>query len=248
VRVFGLTGFPLQHSLSPDYFKNKFLKLGLNEHCDYRLFPLEDIKGLRALANATAGLEGLNVTIPHKKSVLSQLDIIDGIAEEVGAVNTIRISKDGIWTGYNTDVTGFRRSIAPFLRPEHQRALILGTGGSSLAVQYVFRSLGIDYYLVSRGESDFHSGLIQYGDLNAEFMQSIGLIVNSTPVGMWPHETQMPAFSETFFRSGQLVIDLIYRPAPTLFLRTAASRGAEVLDGSSMLHLQAEASWEIWNK
>jgi shikimate dehydrogenase len=248
VRVFGLTGFPIEHSFSPAYFKEKFIRLGLQDLCDYRLFPLQDISGIRAMASVISGLEGLNVTIPHKNTIIPFLDELDETASSVGAVNTIRISNEGTWKGYNTDVTGFRRSIAPFLRSEHHRALILGTGGSSRAVQFVLRQLGIDTFLVSRSASDFGSGRLCYQDLNIDFLRTIGLIVNTTPVGMWPEQEQMPPFPVEFFRPGQLVVDLIYRPSPTLFLRTAARHGAEILDGTSMLHQQADAAWEIWNK
>lgn len=248
MRIFGLTGFPLGHSFSPDYFKQKFISLGLEGQCDYRLFPFEDVSEIRATLSAAAGLEGLNVTLPHKSAIIPFLDETDSTAAAVGAVNTIRIFPDGRWIGYNTDIIGFRKSISPFLRTGQDRALILGTGGSSRAVQYVLKDLGIDYFLVSRAETDAAQRVISYSDLQPEFASMFGLIINTTPVGMWPGTHLMPDFPVAAFRSGQLVVDLIYRPAPTLFLQKAREAGADILDGNSMLRLQADASWEIWNK
>jgi len=237
---YGLIGYPLGHSFSPTYFTKKFAALGTD--AEYKAYPLESITEFPSLV-ATHNFKGLNVTIPYKETVIPFLDILDAIAEKVGAVNTIAF-KSGTKKGYNTDVAGFENSLAPLLRSHHDSALVLGTGGASKAIAYVLEKLGIPYTKVSRTKSE---GVYTYEELSNELIAENRLIINCSPVGKSPNVDEAPAIPYEGISNKHLVYDLIYNPAETKFLQLAKAQGAVIKNGFEMLELQADAAWEIWN-
>jgi len=243
MRLFGLIGYPLTHSFSKKYFTEKFEKEGLDD-CRYELFPIESITELPGLISQHPDLEGLNITIPYKKQVLPYLNHTAFIPAGLEACNCILFS-EGQLIGYNTDVVGFRESLRPVLRPDQQSALVLGNGGATAAVIFALQQLGISYHIVSRAlqpGSDF-----TYQDLNQSIIQSHPIIINTTPVGMYPKEEYCPDIPYESIDERHLLFDLVYNPAQTLFLRKGAERGATIKNGEDMLLLQAEESWKIWN-
>jgi len=239
----GLIGFPVNHSKSPEYFLNKLKDLGKDEH-SYAAFELEDINDFPAFLEQNPDLVGLNITIPHKETIIPFLDHIDCEAKEIGAVNTIVKTEKG-WVGYNTDCWGFRRSMQPFLKGRHERAIILGTGGASKAVGHALRGLGVSTTIVSRTSS---IGDICYSDLTKEAMSHHLLIVNCTPVGTWPDVELCVDIPFEGLTDEHLVVDLVYNPETTTFMKKASHSGASVMNGKDMLRLQAEKSLEIWIK
>ena len=236
-KTLGLIGYPLGHSKSPELFKK------LAPGVKYHLYEDAEVD-LEALTQAKPNLLGLNVTIPHKETVISQLSFIHKAAKAIGAVNTLVKTEDG-WHGYNTDYWGFRRSLGPFLKGSHDRALILGTGGAAKAVKYALEDLGIATALVSRitGKGD-----VNYDQLTEVAIAHHKLIVNCTPVGTWPKIDDCPSIPFGGISEGHLVVDLVYNPEETLFLKKAKKSGASILNGSDMLRLQAERSLEIWKE
>jgi shikimate dehydrogenase len=247
MRRYGLIGYPLSHSFSQRYFTEKFEREGIRD-CTYSNFSLQEIGELSGVL-ADPLLCGLNVTIPYKQQVMAFLDAPSAVVEEIGACNCIRVV-DGFLTGYNTDVVGFGQSLVPRLEPHHRQALVLGTGGAAKAVEYVLRKLGIGYRRVSRspgpGLNDY-GGDLGYGDVTAELLDSATLIINTTPVGMYPRVDECPPLPYEALTSRHYLYDLIYNPERTLFLRQGEARGAVVENGHEMLVLQAEESWRIWN-
>jgi shikimate dehydrogenase len=246
MKSIALLGKKLSHSFSPAYFKNKFKQNGLDDY-QYELLELESLTDLRHLVNKREDLIGFNVTIPYKVEVLNYLDELDDSAKKIGAVNTVKIhrEKEGVrMIGYNTDAHGFRFSIKPFLNVHHQKALILGDGGAAQAVAYVFDDLGIDYLFVSRNKKKSNS--VMYSDLNEFAIRSYKLIVNCTPVGMFPNIDETLAIPHEAITADHLCVDLIYNPEETNFLRHAKEKGAIALNGLSMLHLQADKAFEIF--
>lgn len=243
---FGLVGQSLSHSFSRDFFTKKFAAMQLADH-SYELFELKTINEFTGLIQAEKDLAGLNVTIPYKIAVIPFLTSLAPEAEAVGAVNTVKITHTGqntILTGHNTDVYGFEMSIKPFLESHHQRALVLGNGGASKAVQYVLRKLGIDYNVVSRNPA---KNQLNYNDINEYVLKHHLFVINTTPLGMSPNTGGCPALSFDMVGDSHFFVDLIYNPAETVFLQKAKQQGARILNGTSMLHLQAEKAWEIWN-
>lgn len=243
MKIFGLIGYPLTHSFSKKYFTEKFEKLGLTD-CSYELFPIEQIEDLPQFIANNPNLVGLNVTIPYKEAVLPYLTGLDVTAKAVEAINTILI-KGGEFTGYNTDVIGFSQSIKPLLHPQHERALILGTGGAAKAVAHVLKGLGIQYYFVSREKKNSPNSLT-YSELNQAVFNACKLIVNATPVGMYPNIDNASALPYEFFTAEHLAYDLVYNPTDTRFMQLAAQQGAHAVNGLNMLYSQAEAAWKIW--
>lgn len=239
--VYGLIGYPLSHSFSPGYFKEKFAKAEID--AVYRLFPLANIKELPKLLAEHSSLSGLNVTIPYKEQVIPFLDDIDNAAKTIAAVNCIKIS-NGKLKGYNTDVIGFEQSLAPLLQPQHTKALVLGTGGAAKAVAYVLDKLNIDYKLVS---SSGKIGTVAYEDISAATVDEHTLIINTTPLGMHPNIDACPDIPYSALGETHLLYDLIYNPEETTFLKRGTAQGATTKNGYEMLVLQAEASWDIWN-
>lgn len=239
--TFGIIGYPLSHSFSAVYFAKKFAA----EHIDatYTPFPLEHIGDFPALLQNHNTLRGLSVTIPYKTAVIPYLDSLDVTAEAVGAVNSIAI-KNGFKKGYNTDVTGFEESLRPLLSAQHNAALVLGTGGASLAVAYVLEKLNIPFLKISRTKKD---KCITYGELDTAIVSSHTLIINTTPAGMYPKVDECPELPYASIGKEHLLYDLIYNPDETKFLQLGKQNGAAIKNGLEMLYLQAEASWRIWN-
>lgn len=242
MRVYGLIGYPLTHSFSPDFFKTKFEKEGIHDAV-YHAFPLASIDALPRLLKEQPAVCGLNVTIPYKEQVLPFLHARDAVVEAIGACNCIRIH-NGRLTGYNTDVMGFRESLRPHLLAHHCNALILGTGGAAKAVAYALQQLNINYRFVSSQQKD---GVLQYADISASVLASHTVIINTTPVGMFPHTAESPVLPYQLLNTSHLLYDLVYNPAETAFLKAGLQQGANAVNGLAMLQLQAEESWKIWN-
>lgn len=247
MRIFGLAGNPLDHSYSGEYFTRKFSDEKIAD-CRYDLFPVKEAAVIRKMAEDRAELEGLNVTSPFKKSVIPYLDDLDEAAKKIGAVNCIRICrrKGGIFLkGYNTDAPAFRDSLFPLLNARYNKALILGTGGAADAVQYALSQLHIGFRLVSRNPG---TDMLAYNQLNRSLMEDYFLIINATPVGMYPDAGKCPPVPYSLLSESHLLYDLIYNPAMTLFLQKGRQQGASVKNGLEMLRRQAELSWKIWNE
>jgi len=247
MRCFGLIGFPLSHSFSKKYFTEKFEREEIPD-CRYDNFPIEHIDLLMSLISRNRDLCGLNVTIPFKEQVIALLDELDREAAEVGAVNTVRILRNDhkIWLkGFNTDVFGFQKSITPFLHNHSYNAFILGTGGSSKAVDFVLKKMGMKVIFVSRNPSrENHKS---YKDLH-KLIRQPAVIVNASPSGMYPHTDNCPDIPYELLTPDHILFDLVYNPPQTLFLSKGKERGATIINGLQMLHMQAERSWEIWNE
>ncbi|MBI1192822.1 MAG: shikimate dehydrogenase [Bacteroidetes bacterium] len=251
-RVFGLIGYPLSHSFSPGYFAEKFLREGIAD-ARYEAFPLANIQEFPDLLRREPNLCGLNVTIPYKQSVMAYLDAIDDDARAIGAVNTIHFGPNGRLTGYNTDWIGFLASIQPLLNhwakglsQQPTGALVLGTGGSSKAVHFALRKIGLQTRSVSRAHG---SGVdYTYGELTAEVLRQYPVIINCTPLGMHPDVLSRPEIPYELISSEILLFDLVYNPAKTIFLTKGELAGAATGNGLAMLYGQAEAAWGIWEE
>jgi len=246
MRKFGLIGYPLGHSFSKKYFTEKFH----NEHitdCSYDNYPLTSLSQLAGLITNEPELTGLNVTIPYKSGVIKFLDQISPEAEEIGAVNVLTIKRlnDKISIcGHNSDVNGIHDSLLPFIKPEIKNALVMGTGGSSRAVCYVLRKMGISINQVSRSKKP---GLLVYSDINQSLLDNTGIIINTTPLGMFPDIDSKPDINYDLLTGKHILFDLVYNPELTSFLRMGKERGCTTISGLKMLHSQAEKAWEIWN-
>ncbi|MGM5630251.1 shikimate dehydrogenase [Apibacter raozihei] len=234
----GLLGKNISYSFSQNYFSQKFKTLGLDGYT-YQIFDIQDKKDIPTLFEMEE-LNGFNITIPYKQEIIKYLDELSPEAEKIGAVNTVKISGNKK-TGYNTDAVGFKNSLIPLLKPHHTSALILGSGGASKAVAYVLNSLQIDYLVVSR------TGNTNYDLLDQKILDNHPLIINTTPVGTFPNIEHMPSVPFEHFTPEHLVYDLIYNPEETRLLTAARNKGAQIKNGLEMLHLQAEAAWDIWN-
>ncbi len=241
-KLYGLIGYPLGHSFSKKYFTEKFKREGIRA-CRFETFPIPVIDDFPALLAAHPDLCGLSVTIPYKGQVLAYVQEQSDEVLATGATNSLRI-RNGRIKAFNTDITGFRISFTALLQPRHTRALVLGTGGASKAVQYVLRELGIGYTLVSRHAA---AGQLTYSSLTEQILQDYPVIINCSPVGMYPNDQQAPEIPYAGITADHYLYDLVYRPDPTRFLQYGKERGAIVKSGLDMLELQAEASWRIWN-
>ncbi|NQX98232.1 MAG: shikimate dehydrogenase [Flavobacteriales bacterium] len=242
---YGLIGHPLSHSFSEKYFTGKFEKESIID-CSYELFDIENINQLPEILEKNPNLKGLNVTIPYKEKVFNILTEIDETAAAIGAVNTIKISNNQhSLKGYNTDYYGFKKSLKPFLDINHERALIFGSGGASKTVKYVLNELNINCLIVSRNPIEKNE--IAYTDVNEYVIKHHQIIVNTTPIGMYPDIENCPLFNYENLTSKHLLYDLIYNPTETLFLKKGRQQNCITLNGLQMLKLQAEKSWEIWN-
>lgn len=244
---YGLIGYPLGHSFSISYFNQKFADEGIN--AKYENFEIMSIDQLQEILDTNTTLRGLNVTIPYKEKVIEFLDSITPEAQAIGAVNVIRVIHEGKnikLKGYNSDVIGFTQSIEPMLDKKwHKKALILGTGGASKAINYGLKSLGLDTVFVSRYQ---RPGTIQYETITPEVVKEYNVIINCTPVGMYPHSEECPPLPYEAMDYHTILYDLIYNPDETLFMRKGREQGAEVKNGLEMLLLQAFASWEFWHE
>ncbi|MBP3834468.1 MAG: shikimate dehydrogenase [Prevotella sp.] len=242
---YGLIGYPLGHSFSISYFNEKFESEGID--AVYENFEIPQIDDVKEIIDSNPDLKGLNVTIPYKQQVLKYIKELSPEAKAIGAVNVIRIEHKGnktVLKGFNSDVIGFTKSIEPILNTYHKKALILGTGGAAKAVQYGLQSLGIETLFVSRTKK---KNAITYEEVTADIVREYNVIVNCTPVGMYPHIDECPKLPYEAMDSHTLLYDLLYNPDETKFLRLGAGRGATVKNGLEMLLLQAFVSWEIWN-
>ena len=246
MRKFGLIGYPLGHSFSKKYFTEKFR----TEHiidCSYENYSLKSLYGFRKLVAEDSELHGLNVTIPYKSEIIMLLDIIETEAEEIGAVNVIKIKRTGGLVkliGFNSDVTGIRDTLIPFMTGNVRNALVLGTGGSSKAVSHVLKKFGLKVDLVSRIRKP---GVLSYSDIDAKMIEHTQLIVNTTPLGMFPDIDNRPDIDYKKLNSNHILFDLVYNPELTSFLIMGAEQGCRILSGIKMLYSQAEKAWEIWN-
>jgi shikimate dehydrogenase len=242
--MYGLIGNPLGHSFSAKFFNEKFRKEGIEE--SYNLFPLPDILCVNEMLRENKELKGFNVTIPYKEQIIPLLDSISKEAAEIGAVNVVRVDnyEGKQWlSGFNTDVIGFRESIRPLLRPEMKKALVLGTGGASRSVVYALSNMGIRVTLVSRAKNE---NTITYSELTKDIIESNLIIVNTTPLGMWPEIDRCPDIPYQFITDRHVCYDLVYNPEETKFLIKSKEKGAVIKNGIEMLHLQALAAWDIW--
>jgi shikimate dehydrogenase len=245
MKLYGLIGYPLGHSFSKKYFTEKFQKEGLRGY-GYELFPIPSIKDLPNVITSNPSLQGLNVTIPYKEQVLEYVTEITPAVKAIGAANTIKFTGDKR-IAYNTDVTGFEISFTKKLRSHHKKALILGTGGSSKAVQYVLKKLGIDFLLVTRSAQPAN-GLIHYSMVDERTLKDYQVIINCTPAGMYPNEDQYPQLPYQFITEEHYLFDLVYKPEKSIFLQKGEEKGAAIKNGYEMLVIQAEESWKIWNE
>ncbi len=242
MKQFGLIGYPLSHSFSKGYFTEKFQKENIVDS-KYDIFPLEKIEDFVELCNTHKNFVGLNVTIPYKEKIIPYLNELDETAANIGAVNTIKFI-NGKTIGYNTDCYGFEMSLKPLLKQHHAQALILGTGGASKAVEYVLKKLGISLQYVSRYKSE---KTISYEEVNQLIIHHSKLIINTTPIGMYPNVNNAPDIPYNAITDNHLLYDLIYNPEETQFLKEGKLHGAQTKNGLEMLYLQAERSWQIWN-
>lgn len=240
-----LIGRKLDHSFSAEYFQKKFEKEGISDY-SYRLEELESVNELEKLISKNPDLIGFNVTIPYKHEIIPYLSHMDFEAKKADAVNTVYISRKGNEVklfGYNTDIVGFKKSIRPYLAAEHDRALVLGTGGASNAVAVVLEEIGIPFMKVSRNPVKDE---IAYSDLNEFIMRSHHLIINTTPLGTFPNDENYPPIPYSMLNERHFLYDLIYNPEETVFLKKGKAQNCLTLNGRSMLEFQADAAWEIW--
>ncbi|MDE7116571.1 MAG: shikimate dehydrogenase [Muribaculaceae bacterium] len=246
--MYGLTGYPLGHSFSEKYFSEKFERENIGE-C-YRLFPMTDLQSLDVLLTQNADLMGLNVTIPYKKDIIKYLDALSVDAERIGAVNVVKIHRNAdlekpVLIGYNTDWKGFSLSLSPLLSGNEKSALVLGTGGASAAVIFALKELGIKPVMVSRHRRE---DVITYEDIDEKILSENLLIINTTPLGMFPNTETAPPLPYHLLSSSHICYDLVYNPAETEFMKRCRQMGAIMKNGLEMLHIQAELSWKIWNE
>ncbi len=261
--TYGIIGFPLGHSFSRSFFTEKFAREGID--AQYLNFEIPDVAMLKDVLRDNPELRGLNVTLPHKQAVIPLLDELSDEAREIGAVNVIKISQLDNFTigqlpddkivklsngkivklkGFNSDIVGFTESIKPLLLPHHKKALVLGTGGASKAICVGLKRLGLEWKYVSRTPCE---GMITYEDITSETLQEYTVIVNCSPVGMFPKVNEAPAIPYEHLSARHLLFDCVYNPEDTLFMQKGRAQGAKVKNGLEMLHLQAIVSWKFWN-
>lgn len=241
---FGLLGRNINYSFSKGYFTEKFS----NENfvgCSYENFDIPEITNFPEIIKNNSSINGMNVTIPYKETVIPFLDKLSKNAKQIGAVNTIKFTKKGKLKGYNTDYYGFQKSLEPLLQAHHKSALILGTGGASKGVAFALDQLGIGYTFVSREAKE---NAIDYNKIDGRTFDDYQIIINASPVGTSPNIDLFPLIPYEFFTDKHIAYDLIYNPAETQFLKKAAAQGAQTKNGLDMLIFQAEKAWEIWNK
>jgi len=249
MKTFGLIGYRLGYSFSAGYFTEKFKKLDMTDS-EYVNFELDAIEDFQSIFSSDKNIAGLNCTIPYKQGVMRFLDEIDSEAAAVGAVNTIKVVDDKgsiKLIGYNTDVPGFKNALKPMLSDSHKKALILGTGGASKAIKHVLNQLGISYISASI-EDALEENEVRYEDLTEEIIAEYTIIINATPLGTFPNVDQCPNIPYQAITSKHVLFDLVYNPEVSLFLQKGNNKGAKIKNGLEMLHGQAEAAWNIWNR
>jgi shikimate dehydrogenase len=247
MKKYGLLGYPLGHSFSKTFFNQKFSSEKID--AEYVNFEIENIKELKNIIKENPTLCGLNVTLPHKVSVMPLLDSITENAKNIGAVNVIKFNK-GLFgklklEGHNSDIIGFKKSIEPMLNESHHKALILGTGGSSKAIYHGLQQLGISAKYVARTNK---KDCLLYEEITKEVIEEHTVIVNATPVGMSPKVDECPNIPYQFLTPNHILYDLLYNPDETMFMKKGKAQGATVKNGLEMLLVQAYVSWEIWNR
>ena len=242
MRQFGLIGFPLSHSFSQRYFTEKFLRDGIKD-AEFLNFSIPDITGVEQVFEMHPQLKGLSVTIPYKKSIIKYLDETDDAVKEIAACNCIKIDEHKK-KGFNTDIIGFEKSFIKNLKTYHKKALVLGTGGASAAVQFVLKKLGIEYLLVSR-QASFKT--IAYSDISPLMLLEFTIIINCTPLGMYPGIEEAPMLPYDLLTEAHYLFDLVYNPRLTKFLHSGKEAGCTIQNGYEMLVLQAEENWKVWN-
>ena len=245
MRKFGLIGKAIGYSFSRNYFKNKFKEASIKDAA-YQNFDLDTITQFPEKVLKIDGLSGLNVTIPYKEQIIPFLDSVSKKVKAIGAVNTIKIKKNGTLKGYNTDCYGFKKTITPHLKKHHKKALILGTGGASKAIAYVLEGLDIDFQFVSRQVSE--KAKYNYNMLSESIVKEHTIIINCSPVGTFPDVNEAPKIVYSGVTSSHILFDLIYNPEQTQFLKNGLKNGATTINGYKMLEFQAEKAWKIWNK
>jgi shikimate dehydrogenase len=246
MRKFGLIGYPLGHSFSKKYFSEKFIRENISD-CQYENYPLTNIDLLNELISGNSDIQGLNVTIPYKSAVKKYLDFIDEQARSVGAVNVLKFIRSGnkvISKGFNTDIDGFRNSILPYLGERVTNALVLGTGGGAKAVCYVLGKLGIK---ITSADIIKIEGVLNYSEITDNILMSNQLIVNTTPLGMFPDILGKPDLNYSCLNKNHILFDLVYNPELTSFLKAGREQGCTTISGIKMLYSQAERAWDIWN-
>ena len=246
-RIFGLVGFPLEHSWSKKFFNKKFESEGI-DNAWYENFPLEDISSFRQLVETNPNIAGLNVTIPYKEKIISYIDELDPTAKVVGAVNTIKLTRNrGVinLVGHNTDVIGFEQSLLGNALALKCKALVLGSGGASKAVRFVLEKFKCPHIVASLNPRGGNT--LTYAQLTDKIIKDHQLIINTTPLGMFPNIDSMPDIPYGALTSNHLLFDLVYNPIETRFLKMGKQAGSKTISGLEMLHLQALAAWEIWN-
>lgn len=249
MKIYGLIGHPLSHSFSRQYFIEKFKNENISD-VDYQNFSINSISQFNELILKHPNLFGLNVTSPFKQSIIPFLDKIDIIAQNVNAVNVIKIIRNSnniVLNGYNTDVYGFNKTLSVHLEGKVKHALILGTGGAANAVAYVLNTMQIDYKFVSRSKIEEKNDVLLYSQLNKAVIEDSSLIVNASPVGVYPDIFEKPEIPYQFINNNHILFDLIYNPSETLFLKSGKRQGAKTINGMDMLKYQAEKAWEIFN-
>jgi len=247
MKHYGLIGYPLTHSFSKNFFTEKFEKE--NTNAIYENFEIENISFLPGIIKSNPKLSGLNVTIPYKEQVIPFMDELDNEAQRVGAVNTIKINREGKninLKGFNTDIRGFENSLKPLLKSYHKKALILGTGGASKAIKYVLKKLGIEY--ISASIEELKENEIRYEEIDEKMISQRLIIINATPLGTYPDVETFPPIPYGFLTEKHLLFDLVYNPSVTKFMEKGISEGAVVKNGYEMLVMQALESYKIWNE
>ncbi|MCX6333583.1 MAG: shikimate dehydrogenase [Bacteroidia bacterium] len=247
MKKFGLIGYPLGHSFSQKYFTDKFIREKITD-CSYENFPIKSIKEFPDLLRNNPDLCGLNVTIPYKEEILKYVNITEDVVDEIGAANVLRIKRENGKTyisAHNSDVNGIKDSLVPCSRGKGYKALILGTGGGSKAVIWTIRKMGCEAIMVSRTA---RKGVLSYRDIGPEILANITLIVNTTPLGMFPDLDSKPDLDYSLLSSKHILFDLVYNPEMTAFLKIGKERGCKIITGMKMFRSQADSSWEIWNE
>jgi len=243
IKVYGLIGYPLSHSFSQKYFTEKFKKERI-KNCRYELLPTRSIDEIQQCLKSNPPIKGLNVTVPYKQQVLRYLHSTVHIPEGIRACNCIKVEGKKL-IGHNTDCIGFEKSLAPLLKPHHTKALVLGSGGAAEAVIYVLKKLKIQFAAVSR--SPRQAAVLSYTQVTEKKLQEYTLIINTTPLGMFPEEDNYPDIPYNALTEKHMLYDLVYNPAKTLFLKKGEEKGAAIKNGEEMLIIQAEESWKIWS-
>lgn len=240
---YGIIGYPLTHSFSEKYFTEKIAREGITDAV-FHNFPLTNIEAFPELLLSNPSLRGLAVTIPYKEKVLAYVQHLSDEVQQIGAANCIKI-REGVLTAFNTDIIGFERSFVKHLQPHHTKALILGTGGASKAIQFVLKKLGIEFLIVSRNSNEDH---IAYTEIDDNILHDHRVIINCTPLGTFPHTNTFPEIPYHLLNPEHYLYDLVYNPAKTLFLQKGEEQGTIIENGMDMLIIQAEENWRIWNE